>query len=276
MEEYPTILLASGAAILLIVVSAIVVAQIRRRRRARAATGPLPLIPFSAGHDRVSGPPRPDRVVRSGVSTSFERPAAPTAVWAPPVDGSAGPRQGSAYGPPTPNTSPVASAAVHGGVATPLTSAAQPNDAVAGATFEGASMRYWRPADGTLQFLPGRLEVVSGLDAGHEIRFVRTPGPDGTRVTFGRAEGVPYRHVQLREPTVSRTHARMTLEAAARNGAEASSSTPRWRLENLSATNPVVVNGTPLAADESEQCSVMLDEGDRIEMGEVVFRFRAR
>ena len=137
-------------------------------------------------------------------------------------------------------------------------------------------MRYWRPADGTLQFLPGRLEVVAGRDAGHEIRFVRTPGPDGTRVTFGRAEGVPYRHIQLREPTVSRTHARMTLEAGPGNGAEASASAPRWRLENLSATNPVVVNGTPLASDESEQCSVMLDDGDRIEMGEVVFRFRAR
>jgi hypothetical protein len=38
----------------------------------------------------------------------------------------------------------------------------------------------------------------------------------------------------------------------------------------------VVVNGNPLAADESEQCSVMLDDGDRIEMGEVVFRFRER
>ena len=75
---------------------------------------------------------------------------------------------------------------------------------------------------------------------------------------------------------MSRTHARMTLEVSPRNGADASTSTPRWRLENLSATNPVVVNGTPLAADESEQCSVVLDDGDRIEMGEVVFRFRAR
>lgn len=137
-------------------------------------------------------------------------------------------------------------------------------------------MRYWRPADGTLQFLPGRLEVIAGRDAGHEIRFVRTPGPDGTRVTFGRAEGAPYRHIQLREPTVSRTHARMTLEVGPRNGADASTNTARWRLENLSATNPVVVNGNPLAADESEQCSVMLDDGDRIEMGEVVFIFKER
>jgi len=202
----------------------------------------------------------------------------PTPGWAPPVDGVAAPRQGSPYAPLPQSQSnpPTANAGAHGPDAAPLTNTTQPNNAVAGAAFEGASMRYWRPADGTLQFLPGRLEVITGDDAGQEIRFVRTPGPDGTRVTFGRAEGVPYRHVQLREPTVSRTHARMTLEVSPRNGAEVSASAPRWRLENLSATNPVVVNGTPLAVDESEQCWVMLDDGDRIEMGEVVFRFRAR
>jgi pSer/pThr/pTyr-binding forkhead associated (FHA) protein len=156
---------------------------------------------------------------------------------------------------------------------------AVPNDAVAGAAVDGASMRYWRPADGTLQFLPGRLEVIAGRDAGQEIRFVRTPGPDGARVTFGRAEGVPYRHVQLREATVSRAHARMSLEIE--NGAVGSDgrngqSAPRWRLENLSATNPVMVNGAPLAADESDGSSVVLGEGDRIEMGEVVFRFHEK
>ena len=276
MEEYQTVLIASGAAILLIVVSGIVVAMIRRRRRARAAASPLPLIPFSAGHDRVAGPPRPDRSPGVPAPSAFDRPTAPTPPWSPPVDGGGGPRQRSPYAPPPQSTAPVVSSGAPAPGSTPLSTTTQPNDAVNGAAFEGASMRYWRPADGTLQFLPGRLEVITGRDTGHEIRFVRTPGPDGTRVTFGRAEGVPYRHIQLREPTVSRTHARMTLEVSPRNGADASTNTPRWRLENLSATNPVVVNGTPLAADESEQCSVMLDDGDRIEMGEVVFRFRAR
>jgi hypothetical protein len=158
----------------------------------------------------------------------------------------------------------------------PVASTAMPNDAIAGTAVDGASVRYWRPADGTLQFLPGRLEVVAGQDAGQEIRFVRTPGPDGTRVTFGRAEGAPYRHVQLREPTVSRAHARMTLEVVNGNGPESAAASARWRLENLSATNPVVVNGKPLASDDSENRSVVLDEGDRIEMGEVVFRFHER
>jgi len=275
VEEYQTVLFASGAAILLIVVSAIVVAVIRRRRRARANAGPLPLIPFSAGHDRVFGPPRPDRAFRAPASTSYDRPTAPTPAWSPPVVDT-GPRRGSPYVPPPPSGPPAGNIAARAAGATPLANTAEPNDAVAGDAVEGASVRYWRPADGTLQFLPGRLEVMAGRDAGHEIRFVRTPGPDGTRVTFGRAEGAPYRHIQLREPTVSRTHARMTLEVIPRNGADASTSTPQWRLENLSATNPVVVNGRPLGADEGEQCSVTLEDGDRIEMGEVVFRFRAR
>jgi hypothetical protein len=149
-----------------------------------------------------------------------------------------------------------------------------------GEPVDGASVRYWRAADGTLQFLPGRLEIAAGRDAGQEIRFVRTSGPDGTCVTFGRADGPPYRHVQLREPTVSRAHARMALEAVespntvtrGSSGAGAA----RWRLENLSATNPVIVNGRPLEASGDVNSSVILSDGDRIEMGEVAFVFRER
>ena len=82
-----------------------------------------------------------------------------------------------------------------------------------------------------------------------------------TVVTFGRNEGPPYRHVQLHEPTVSRLHAKMTLEEK------------RWRLTNMSQTNPVVVNGTAM---DGEGATHLLSEGDRVEMGEVVFRFRAK
>ena len=121
-------------------------------------------------------------------------------------------------------------------------------------------MRFSVPAEGTLQFLPGRLEISGGADAGREIRFVRVPGPDGTVVTFGRSEGPAYRHIELREATVSRRHARLRLEGA------------RWHLTNLSATNPVVHNGR-LLDDREEQ---PLTDGDRIEMGEVVFGFRSR
>ncbi len=123
---------------------------------------------------------------------------------------------------------------------------------------DGHSLRFYRPADGTLQFFPGRLEVIEGRDTGHEIRFVKTAGPDADTITFGRLEGPPYRHVQLREPTVSRQHAKMTLRGGT------------WYLENLSGTNPVVVNGNALSGQGT---TVMLADGDRVEMGEVTFRF---
>ena len=145
-----------------------------------------------------------------------------------------------------------------------------------GEPIEGASVRYWRAADGTLQFLPGRLAISAGKDAGHEIRFVRTSGPDGTMVTFGRADGAPYRHVQLREPTVSRIHARMSLESNAVTGIPSSTPGGQWHLENLSTTNPVMVNGRPLGRQGTPQSSVILSDGDRIEMGEVAFVFNAR
>jgi pSer/pThr/pTyr-binding forkhead associated (FHA) protein len=142
-------------------------------------------------------------------------------------------------------------------------------------------VRYWRPADGTLQFLPGRLEIAAGRDIGQDIRFVRTEGPDGTRITFGRADGAPYRHVQLREPTVSRAHAQMVYEQIplASNGSGSRGTTGagfHWRLENLSSTNPVSVNGRVLNAQGGPTASVILAEGDRIEMGEVAFIFHSR
>lgn len=275
--------MAAGGAIIVIVVVSILIAIVRRRRRRRALEAPLPLIPFSTSRGAI-GPGRPGAASRP-MTPVVDRTNGATPAWSPPIGdgGTGGGRPRSSFAPPS--TSPVGA----GGFAeqsmypTPVSSlatTARPNDAVTGAAVDGASVRYWRPADGTLQFLPGRLEVIAGRDSGQEIRFVRTPGPDGTRVTFGRAEGAPYRHVQLREPTVSRAHARMTLEviagAPSADGRAVTGSVGRWRLENLSATNPVVVNGEPLAADENPGSSVVLAEGDRVEMGEVVFRFHER
>ena len=131
---------------------------------------------------------------------------------------------------------------------------------VPGSMVEGHRIRFSTPMEGTLQFLPGRLEISSGLDTGREIRFVRVPGPNGTEVTFGRNEGPLYRHIQLRDQTVSREHARMTLAEG------------RWLLTNLSRTNPVAHNGRVLSPGEHQP----LEDGDRLEMGEVVFSFRSR
>jgi FHA domain len=116
------------------------------------------------------------------------------------------------------------------------------------------------PVEGTLQFLPGRLEIVDGDVPGRDIRFVRTWG-EVPEVTFGRVAGPPYRHVQLRSQTVSRQHARMQFADG------------RWKLINLSQTNPVVVNGEPLDTAHGQR---VLRDGDEIEMGDVLFRFRER
>lgn len=126
---------------------------------------------------------------------------------------------------------------------------------------EGAQLRFFRAEEGTLEFLPGRLEVVQGEDIGQEIHFARQVGDGDLTVTFGRSEGPPLRHVQLLDPTVSRHHARMTY------------SSHQWRLSNISTTNAVLLNGSALP-DHDE--GITLQDGDRLEMGAVVFVFHAR
>jgi hypothetical protein len=137
-----------------------------------------------------------------------------------------------------------------------------PNGTVA-ASLGGTAARVVQevaPVEGTLQFLPGRLEIVDGDVPGRDIRFVRTWG-EIPEVTFGRVAGPPYRHVQLRSQTVSRQHARMQFAEG------------RWKLINLSQTNPVVVNGEALDTAHGQR---VLRDGDEIEMGDVLFRFRER
>ena len=116
-----------------------------------------------------------------------------------------------------------------------------------------------KPDEGTLQLLPGRLEVVSGSDRMKEIRFVKAAGP--AVVTFGRYAGATHTHVQVDSPTVSRMHASMRF------------TTGLWHIKNLSDTNPVVVNGHALPAQGEE---LVLKDGDLVEMGDVILRFRPR
>jgi len=121
--------------------------------------------------------------------------------------------------------------------------------------FDGRTMRFIRP-DPTVQLLPARLEVIGGGDTGEEIRFIGVPG-EPTEMMFGRSSGEGPMHIQLKQKTVSRTHAIVRH----RHG--------EWLLENLSMTNPTRLNGEELGVKER-----LLTEGDRIEMGEVVLRFR--
>jgi len=221
-------------------------------RDAGRTTAPsAPRVPASADDGRSDGP-----TIRTFTTSAAPLSAPPSAPAAPT------PRAPAAGTPPS-------SRAAAPTVSTP--SPSQPHQAlpgnspvlgygVPGTMVEGHLIRYSVPAEGTLQFLPGRLEIAAGLDAGRDLRFVHVPGPNGMEVTFGRSEGELYRHIQLRDQTVSRTHARLRLHDN------------HWFLLNLSQTNPVVRNGVLLTDSQEHQ----LDDGDRIEMGEVLFIFRNR
>lgn len=143
----------------------------------------------------------------------------------------------------------------------PMRAVGSASNGDAGSIVEGSRVLFFRAEDGTLEFLPGRLEIVGGEDIGQEIHFARQVGEDDATVTFGRSEGPPLRHVQLLDPTVSRVHARMMFDGR------------RWHLRNMSRTNPVMLNGAPLPDHGS---GITLAEGDRLEMGAVVFRFHDR
>ena len=127
-----------------------------------------------------------------------------------------------------------------------------------GTMADGHLVHYGVPTDGGLPELPGRLQISSGFDNGSVIRFVQSPGVDGTVITFGRSIGEIFRHVRLEDETISRTHARMELIAGS------------WRLLNLARSNAVVHNGEVMSLGEERS----LHDGDTLEMGEVLFTYR--
>jgi hypothetical protein len=122
------------------------------------------------------------------------------------------------------------------------------------------TVRFTRPIEEPIQLLPGRLEVLAGEPQQHEIRFVRIPG-EPMEMILGREAGPSAQYVALKSSTVSRRHARLAFS----NG--------QWAVANLSQTNPVVVNDEELAHTDGARD---LTDGDRLELGEVVLRFRAR
>jgi hypothetical protein len=122
------------------------------------------------------------------------------------------------------------------------------------------TVRFRRPVEEPVQLLPGRLEVLAGEPRQHEIRFVRIPG-EPMQLILGRDSGPSAQHVALKSSTVSRRHARFEFS----NG--------HWAVNNLSKTNPVVVNDEELSHTDGARS---LTDGDRLELGEVVLRFRER
>ncbi|MHB1225667.1 MAG: FHA domain-containing protein [Gemmatimonadaceae bacterium] len=120
------------------------------------------------------------------------------------------------------------------------------------------------PADsaaamGTLRMLPGRLVPEDRQALRDDIRFIALDTTGEQRFTLGRGDGPLHEHIQIASPTVSRRHATMLYAGSV------------WSIANLSETNPVRVNGTELR----ETDIVSLSEGDLIEMGDLVLRFRS-
>ena len=115
------------------------------------------------------------------------------------------------------------------------------------------------PPNSTLRMLPGRLEAVDGRGLIDDIRFVAVGGAGPQSFTVGRGDGPLHQHIRLDSPTVSRQHAALTFE---NNG---------WSISNLSDTNPVRLNGAEVPPDEA----IRLADGDVVELGEIMLRFRA-
>lgn len=127
---------------------------------------------------------------------------------------------------------------------------------------EGGTIKMARPPAGTLKLLPGKLEVVSGEDIIKNIRFYKAKAQEETEITFGRNPGTDhnYTYIQLKSDTVSVKQAKLIYT----NG--------KYRLINYSTINPTIVNNQPLG----HECSVILEEGTKIEMGVVTFVFHEK
>jgi hypothetical protein len=107
--------------------------------------------------------------------------------------------------------------------------------------------------------LPGALEVEQGPGAGSTLGFHHVPNTREDIITFGRSQGPPGRHVQLRDGTVSRRHAQLRFAGG------------RWEITNFATHNPVRVNAHPLGHGDVRE----LHDGDLVEMGQTRYRYRA-
>ena len=221
-----------------------------RHRRVKLYEDALPPLIFEV-HDRVSAPPGMRPAV-FGVRAAY--PTMPSPAQAPPYYPPAQPA--AAPPPPEPPQSRPTGAAPADEVGNVRNGNGQRTDSDERTT---RVPRYQGPV--TTAFLPGRLEVQAagstGPRPGEEIRFPARRHGDGT-VILGRDDGPSGATVKVPAESVSRRHARMQFE----NG--------RWKISNLSRTNPTLVNGEELMVTEGAR---WLYDGDIIEMGEMVFRF---
>jgi hypothetical protein len=212
-----------------------------------------------AGSPEVAATSEPTSPAVSPVQQqAFEAPSPPT--WAPPADL---PR--AAASPSRAEPAPARAVRSVAATRTPRPSDSERYVPVV-VDDDGASpgadetVRFRRTSDEPVQLLPGRLEVLDGEKRHREIRFVRMPG-EPAELILGREGGSSPQHVALESRTVSRRHARFMY----RDG--------HWGVVNLSQTNPLVVNDEEMSAVDAPR---VLVDGDRIELGDVMLRFRAR
>ncbi|HEU4585608.1 MAG TPA: FHA domain-containing protein [Gemmatimonadaceae bacterium] len=252
-----TIILIAAAAVLLLFV-----VWTMRRRRVDLYRDDLPPLIFAV-HDRVRAPPDM-RPAAFGNRTGYQAPEQ----WG---EGAAPP-----YYPPAQPMAPPPASQQPG--AAPPPSGAQSGESTAnggGGRDGNGNGQHGRASESTMRvpryegpvtmaFLPGRLVVQTagrtGPRPGEEIRFPARKQGDGI-VILGRDDGPSGATVKVPAESVSRRHARLQFE----NG--------RWKITNLSRTNPTLVNGEELMVAEGAR---WLRDGDIIEMGEMVFRFHER
>lgn len=125
---------------------------------------------------------------------------------------------------------------------------------------EGDTIKMAMPPSGTLKMLPGRLTVLAGDDKIKEIRFFKTKAEEESEITFGRASGKPYTHIQLKPQSVSAKQAKIIYAGR------------KFTLINYSKTNPTHVNDVEL----EENGMMELNDGDKIQMGEVILEFHSQ
>ena len=110
----------------------------------------------------------------------------------------------------------------------------------------------------TLKLIPGRLQIVSGLDKGKEFPIMATPGPEGNVLKIGREKGLPgTSYIELLEKTVSRQQAEILFKDN------------KLYIRNLSTTNHTRHNGKDLTPGELAE----LSSGSVITTGEVEFKY---
>lgn len=112
----------------------------------------------------------------------------------------------------------------------------------------------------TLKLLPGKLQIVSGLDKGKEFKMQAFPTASGGILTIGREKksgDAEFSHIQLLEKTVSRQQAELIFKDG------------KLYIKNLSETNFTQLNGKEIQPGEME----LMEPNSVIKTGEVEFRY---